>query len=198
MAGGRILDRIVVDEPTLYLTFDDGPHPVHTPALLDLLAAHDARATFFLIGAKALEHEAIVRDIVARGHALGNHSFSHRKRRTMSPAEASADVRRCDEVLQRIDGLPNHPYRPPWGEIGARQYLRCLFGRERIALWSRNSMDYRDGSAAIIGHFDRQPPRSGDVILFHDDSDRSIPALAELLPVWAERGFRFARLEPVR
>lgn len=196
MTRGSILDRIEVRDPTIYLTFDDGPDPVHTPELLELLAAHGARATFFLIGSKALAQAPITRQILARGHALGNHSFSHRRRRTMTRAEAAADVRRCDEVLQSFDGFPAHPYRPPWGEIDTMQYLSCFMGWERIVLWSRNSMDYRDGSERIIGHFEKEPPRSGDVILFHDDSNRAFAALEELLPRWLERGFQFAPMSP--
>jgi len=191
LAGRHILFSLQRAKPTLFLTFDDGPHPEHTPALLELLAGLGVRASFFLVGESAETHPQVVAAIVAARHALGNHSFSHNKRKTMSAATARADVARADAVLARYDGKPRHPYRPPWGEVAPLQLLRCIAGRESLTLWSRNSMDYRDDAAAIVADFRRSPPAAGDIILFHDDHAAALEALRVLIPEWQGRGFEF-------
>jgi peptidoglycan/xylan/chitin deacetylase (PgdA/CDA1 family) len=194
LAGRHIVFSLHRTKPTLYLTFDDGPHPVHTPALLELLAGRGVRASFFLVGESAEKYPQVVAAIVAAGHTLGNHSFSHHKRKTMGAAAARADVARADAVLARYDGKPRHPFRPPWGEVAPLQFLGCVLGRESLTLWSRNSMDYRDGSGAIVADFRRRPPAPGDIILFHDDHAAALEALQVLIPEWQGRGFEFDAL----
>ena len=83
----------------LHLSFDDGPHPEHTPRLLDLLAAHDARATFFLIGREAERHPDVVRRILDAGHALGNHSWSHPHFDRLDPAAQREEIDRPGRLL---------------------------------------------------------------------------------------------------
>jgi peptidoglycan/xylan/chitin deacetylase (PgdA/CDA1 family) len=184
-------------QPTLYLTFDDGPHPEHTPALLSLLAKLNVHASFFVIGKSAAVHPEIVAAVHAAGHLLGNHSFDHMKRKSMTRVRARAGIRETDAILSKFDGRPRHPFRPPWGEVSAMQLVRCIFGLEHLVLWSRDSMDYRDDAAAIVESFRRNPPLSGDIILFHDDHAIAHEALAVLIPQWQSRGFRFDALHPV-
>lgn len=197
LARDHIVFSMKTSRPTLYLTFDDGPNEVHTPALLALLARLGAKATFFLVGKSASLHPQIVTDITASGHSLGNHSFHHRKRRTMSSAIARSDIAETDAVLARFDGKAKHPFRPPWGEVAPLQYLRCLVGMDNLVLWSRDSMDYRENSATIVDAFRRQPPKSGEIILFHDDHPTSTEALEVLIPEWRRSGFGFEALPPV-
>lgn len=194
LARRHIIFSVRSPKPTLYLTFDDGPHPVHTPALLELLAGLGVRASFFLVGESAEAHPRIVAAIVAAGHSLGNHSFSHKRRRTMTAAGARADTARTDAVLAKFDGHSTHPFRPPWGEVVPIQLARCIFGLDRLVLWSRNSMDYRDGAASIVDDFRRHPPVPGDIILFHDDHTAAHEALLVLIPEWRSRGFEFGSL----
>jgi peptidoglycan/xylan/chitin deacetylase (PgdA/CDA1 family) len=194
LARQHILFSVSTSQPTLYLTFDDGPNLVHTPALLELLASLGVRASFFLVGRSADAHPEIVTAIVAAGHTLGNHSFSHRKRNTMSSAIARSDIAETDAVLARFDGKLKHSFRPPWGEVALLQYLRCLVGLDDLVLWSRDSLDYKNGAELIIETFRRQPPKSGDIILFHDDHAASTQALEILIPQWSRSGFKFEAL----
>jgi peptidoglycan/xylan/chitin deacetylase (PgdA/CDA1 family) len=196
LARQHIVFCLKTSEPTLYLTFDDGPHPVNTPLLLDFLASMGVRASFFLVGKSAEAHPGIVSAIVAAGHTLGNHSFSHRKRRTMSSEVIRSDIAGTDAVLARFDGKLKHLYRPPWGEVPLLQYLRCLVGIDDLVLWSRDSMDYKHGPELIIENFRRKPPKAGDIILFHDDHASSTQALQILIPEWSRSGFKFDALPP--
>ena len=102
-------------EPTVYLSFDDGPHPEHTPRLLELLRKHGAKATFFLIGDQAEKHPDIVRRIVEEGHTIGNHSMTHPRLSRLSAREQLADIARADAVLERFNGRKRQMFRPPNG-----------------------------------------------------------------------------------
>jgi peptidoglycan-N-acetylglucosamine deacetylase len=176
------------------LTFDDGPSPEHTPALLDLLAEHQVPATFFLIGSKISEHPAIVQRIVAEGHSLGNHSFNHPRFDRSSMRKQWEEIERTEQALTSCDGLKRHLVRPPYGRLGLGTLAVCLARRQRIALWNRDSLDYRLEREQIISRFESQPIRRGDVLLFHDDGSPGIDALRVLLPRWRKAGLEFGTL----
>jgi peptidoglycan/xylan/chitin deacetylase (PgdA/CDA1 family) len=181
----------------LHLTFDDGPHPDHTPRLLDLLAAHDARATFFLIGREAERHPELVRRIVDAGHVLGNHSWSHPQFDRLDLAAQREEIERTDRLLQSLDGLPRHDFRPPRGVMPPRMVLDCIRRGRRIAFWSYDSLDYRQlAPEALIASARRHSPRPGEILLLHDDGGLSLSLLAEMLPAWAGEGFVFEALRP--
>lgn len=176
----------------LYLTFDDGPDPAHTPALLDLLAQHGVRATFFLIGRCVEQHPRLAQRIFEAGHALGNHSYSHPPFDRLGLAQQIDEVARADRVLAAVDGRARHPFRPPRGALSPA-LLRHFIGEGRaLACWSYDSRDYARGDLRELIEMARQhPPRSGDVVLMHDDGRLSLDLLEVLLPVWKADGFVF-------
>lgn len=181
----------------LHLTFDDGPHPEHTPVLLDLLAAHRARATFFLIGQHAERHPEIVERIVREGHALGNHSWSHPQFDRLDLPAQREEIERTDRLLTRFDGLAQHDFRPPRGVMPRPMLFDCIRSRRRIAYWSYDSLDYSQRPAdALIASAERYPPESGEILLMHDDSGLSLRLLQTMLPTWAANGFVFEPLQP--
>ena len=105
--------------PALYLSFDDGPHPEHTPRLLDLLQQHGAKATFFLIGDQVALYPDVVRRILAEGHSIGNHSMRHpRVRRELGHARM-ADIAEADAVMRPFNGRERQLFRPPNGRATA-------------------------------------------------------------------------------
>ncbi len=200
---GVLPDRLLqvrgpADGHACYLSFDDGPHPEHTPRLLDLLAAHDARASFFVVGKLAEGQPRLLERIVAEGHTLGNHSYNHRGFAALSLAEQVAEIRRTDELLSEFDRRPLHRVRPPQGHLTVPLLLHFLRVGRSIAYWSYDSLDYQLQSAdALAGRLRRQPPVAGDILLMHDDSALAAAALGELLPTWREHGcvFRALRTE---
>lgn len=180
--------------PTLFLTFDDGPHPRHTPPLLDTLDAWDAKATFFLIGRTAIEQRALASLIAARGHAIASHSMNHPWMDRMAARDCQREIDDAHAVLRSISPNAVPLFRPPHGAVSLRLLTFCLLRGHRMALWSRDSFDYRCSAAEIIDGFTTAPPRAGDVILFHDDAPVANEALRTLLPMWKAAGFSFREL----
>ena len=114
----------------LYLTFDDGPDPDYTPRLLDLLAANDAHASFFLLGEEAERHPRIVERMVAGGHLLGNHSWNHPNFTRIDWREQLGQIEATDRMLERFDGRREHLFRPPSGHFTPSMVARfALRGR---------------------------------------------------------------------
>lgn len=180
---------------SLYLTFDDGPHPGFTPALLDLLAEHDAKASFFLVGREVEKHDALARRISAEGHTLGNHSYSHPLFESLTLDQQMDEIARTERLLQGIDGLKRHAFRPPRGVLTLPMLARLVSRRHRIDYWSYDSLDYsRRPVPELLETIQRHPPRDGDIILMHDDSEHSLLLLRELLPAWKAQGFELRAL----
>lgn len=175
---------------TLFLTFDDGPHPEFTPPVLDLLARHDATATFFVIGDRIAQHPDVVRRIVDGGHALGNHSWSHPLMGDLPLDRQIAQIDTTDAALSAFDGIAQHPFRPPCGALPANLLLHFARTGRTIAFWSYDTHDYEQLPAAtLLQRVQADPPRAGDVVLMHDDSAQTVEALATLLPQWRAQGF---------
>ena len=179
---------------TLYLSFDDGPHPEHTPLLLDLLRQHEARATFFLIGDQVELYPDVVRRIVAEGHSIGNHSMRH-PRMPALPAHAQlADIAEADAVLRPFNGRERQLFRPPNGRATAPMILSSLRWKRSLVLWNVDSRDFELSGPQVVERLQGVPLQGGDILLFHDDTGTSTLALAELLPRWRSAGYSFAAL----
>lgn len=178
-----------------YLSFDDGPHPTHTPRLLDLLAAHGAKASFFLVGKHAERHPEIVRRLVADGHLIGNHSWNHDHFGGLPLAEQLAELARADAFLASFDGQARHRIRTPQGWLSLPLLFKLAQRRRSVAYWSYDSLDYqRPPLAQLVARLREQPPAPGDIVLMHDDHALAGDALAELLPEWLAAGQRFHAL----
>lgn len=182
-------------EHALYLTFDDGPNPGYTMRLLDVLAAHQAKASFFLLGEQIEHYPEVVRRMVADGHQLGNHSYDHARFTRIPRAEQLDQIDRTEALLSAFDGKREHRFRPPSGRFPLSLLVHFALNRSSIAYWSYDSLDYQRKSAAQMVEIMRaQPPRPGDIVLMHDDSDATIEALATLLPEWRAAGFELRSL----
>ena len=134
----------------LALTFDDGPNPVWTPRLLDLLASHDVHATFFLVGSRAQAQPALVRQIVAAGHLIGNHSWSHTNLALSSARRIDEELSRTNQILAQIVGAPIRYFRPPFG-ARRPEVLRAARRLGMIPiLWNAMTSDWKNPSADAI------------------------------------------------
>lgn len=178
-----------------YLTFDDGPDPQHTPPLLDLLAAHGVKASFFLIGEKIEQHPELVRRIAAEGHLLGNHSYSHWEFRNMTLRKQLSEVHRTDALLAAFDQRRHHRVRTPRGYLAAPLLLYFASHRRSFVHWSYDSLDYQPQPVEdLVARLRERPPVAGDIVLMHDDSSMACEALRTLLPEWLASGHRFHAL----
>jgi peptidoglycan/xylan/chitin deacetylase (PgdA/CDA1 family) len=208
---GPVLCR--ADSPrTMALTFDDGPNPAITPALLDLLERYGARGTFFMIGRHVRANPQLAAEVVARGHAIGNHTDTHPNLIWLSPAKIRDELARCQEALVAATGVAPRWMRPPYGFRGPQlaPVLR-RGGWAGMALWSRAMFDWKpQPPERMLRRMARS--KGGEILLMHDgdpfieraDRTHVLRALEHWLPRWADAGMEFetidkqaGRLQPV-
>jgi peptidoglycan/xylan/chitin deacetylase (PgdA/CDA1 family) len=177
------------------LTFDDGPHPEHTPQLLDVLAAEQVAATFFVLGERAAENPDLVRRIVSEGHGLGHHSYHHGDPRTTSASALIAEVDETLRLLETLVGARPRLFRPPHGKVTAAKLARLFWRGQTVVLWNVDPRDFDAADAAsVTARLSERPPSAGDIVLLHDNH----PLAARVLPALAAdvraRGLRFGRV----
>lgn len=173
----------------LYLTFDDGPDPRFTRAILDVLDRFGIKATFFMIGKAMAAHADIAAEVARRGHVIGAHSYAHRNLRNMSRAEIDADIAQLD-TLGRM-----RLYRPPYGGLSLTGVRALRAAGKRIVMWSRESRDsFATTSAEVVANLAPARMQPGDIILMHDDTELTLQALPTVLQNLTAAGFRFASL----
>ena len=170
---GRTFSGLPRGSKKIALTFDDGPNDPHTQKLLEVLAKHDARATFFLIGHYARKHPDIVRVIAQAGHAIGNHTFSHPNLIFVSALQTRLQLEECDHILSDILGYSPTLFRPPFG--GRLPETLKIARRMRLqpVMWNVTGWDWKTFSADFVERRVSQQIRGGDVILLHDGSHLS-------------------------
>ena len=179
----------------LYLTFDDGPNVGYTERVLDVLAAHSAKATFFLLGEQVEAHPAVVRRIVDEDHQLGNHSYNHPRFTRIPHSQQLSQIERTERLLAAIDGKREHRFRPPSGRFPLSLLLHFAMNRSSMAYWSYDSLDYTGMPAEkLIDVLRGDPPRAGDIVLLHDDNDATVELLNVMLPEWRKAGFELRAL----
>lgn len=181
----QIFGRVVIagrDPRQLALTYDDGPNPAVTPRLLDLLARHGVRATFFLIGSFVRQQPALTREIAAAGHLLGNHTVTHPKLAWQSAERIRQELHDASRLIEDTVGAPVHYFRPPHGSrrpyvIGAATDLGL-----QTVLWNVTAADWNPiGADAIIANVERgirrnQSRKRGSNILLHDGGHQTLGA----------------------
>ncbi len=160
---------------TLYLTFDDGPHPVATPYILDFLKQYNIKATFFCIGKNVEEYPNIYQRIIDEEHTVGNHTYSHRSGWKIPVDEYMEDVKKSAEIIQ------SSLFRPPYGRITPIQF-KVLKHHYKIVMWDVLSKDY-DENVTNEEVIDNVTHHIGDgsIIVMHDN-DKTVDRLPNILP----------------
>jgi len=181
----------------VYLTFDDGPTPTWTPRVLDLLARHRARATFFVVGRSAATWPELVRRAYAAGHGIGNHTWSHRRLTGLRGRGLATEVGATSAVIGRATGARPHCLRPPYGTVDAASAYQARALGLRLTMWDVDPYDWRRPGAGVIAGRVLSRVRSGDVVLLHDgggDRSQTVAALQQVLASLSSRGLRFRAL----
>ncbi|RCG20660.1 polysaccharide deacetylase family protein [Streptomyces diacarni] len=182
----------------LALTFDDGPHPVHTPALLEVLRRHGVQATFFVVGENAAVFPELLHDIAAEGHVVANHSYSHRQLTRLRTKDIESELSRTSELIDRVLGVPPTWCRAPYGDWHAPSLKICArLGMEPMG-WSLDTRDWsRPGTTTIVrAVLDKATP--GAIVLQHDGGgprEQTVQAVDRYLPVLLEQGYTCVRPE---
>lgn len=179
------------DRPVAALTFDDGPDPAVTPRVLDLLEAHGARATFFVIGEAAVASRPLLWRMRSDGHAVGNHTWSHQPMSTLTRSQRRREILACSRAIAPFG---SRLLRPPWGDQSVASRLDAFVLRHEVVAWSVDANDWCSPDAGSIAENLEQRVRPGSVILLHDHIC-SAAADAGAATVCHDRGAMLAALE---
>src|SRR5437016_11181180 len=181
-----------VDGPYIAMTFDDGPSATLTPKLLDILAVHRIKATFFVIGENVAEHPEIVARATREGHEIGNHSWSHPNFGKMSDQGVRSQLQRTDDAIKNATGKRPTLMRPPYGSITDREkhWIHDEFGY-RIILWDVDPLDWKRPGPAVVRNRILKETRPGSIVLSHDIHPGTIEAMPSTLDALEAKGLKF-------
>ncbi|MDO5712379.1 MAG: polysaccharide deacetylase family protein [Micrococcales bacterium] len=168
IAPVTVLACAVTQEPVLALTYDDGPDPQTTPAVLDALAAGGAQATFFVLAEQAQAHPQVLRRIVADGHELALHGWDHRRLTTLPFAEAMGSIRRARRVVEDLVGVRLRLFRPAYGaQTMAMAVATRALGLD-VVLWSAWARDWTAEPTDVLLERAAGAAHPGGILLLHD------------------------------
>jgi peptidoglycan-N-acetylglucosamine deacetylase len=185
---GRLGDSVL-------LTFDDGPHPDVTPAVLRLLKEYNARAIFFVVGARLQRAPQLLKRILDDGHALGNHSYLHPNERQPWLGPYVKDLARCQESIKEITGKRPTLFRPPLGTFSPTALIAPRMLGLTTVLWSvdacdwglKNREDAEEAAGRLAMKLETGSSRN-DIVLMHDDNPHVVTILETILPRLASLG----------
>ena len=175
------------DKPIVYLTFDDGPTTECTEKILEILAFHDVKATFFCVGENARQHPELIKKIIEGGHNIGNHTMHHKN------GFKTGIQNYVNEVLQASEYIPSKLFRPPYGKCNIFQNLKLRKLGYKIIQWDVIAYDWdKKRTPHDVLSIIEKYVRNGSIIVLHDSvkaSDRTLPILSTLIISLKSRGF---------
>jgi len=185
------------------LTFDDGPDPVYTPKILDVLADYKAKATFFVLGEAAEQFPHLVEQMLQAGHSVGNHTYSHRHPWLMPSERAKQEVSQANSVIKNITGITPRWFRPPFGRLRNAMRMQAHIEQMTTVLWSHSIIDWgllgtEVGIARRLAKIE-----SGDIVLMHDGRpqhnrpDITAQCLPQFLKSLADKSLTTCNLDSV-
>ncbi len=178
------------------LTFDDGPDPEYTPHVLDILAARDVRATFFLVGSRAERSPDTVKLIHAAGHEIASHGWSHRNLWICGPRRTFREIGRTRDLLQSLTGAAPTLFRPPWGAVNTAMFGALKRYHQRCVFWSVQPEGLRPQAPDRQTDYVLRKARPGTIVDLHDAEGttgapaRLCEALPDMIQGLQQRGYR--------
>ncbi len=181
-----------VDGPYVAMTFDDGPHASNTPRLLDMLKQRNIKATFFVVGQCAAEYPAIMKRIVAEGHEVANHSWSHPLLSKMGEGSVTEQLQKTHDAIVNTTGVVPKVMRPPYGGFTANQraWANGKWGY-KIILWDVDPLDWKVRNAEHVKSEILRHTVAGSIVLSHDIHKSTVDAMPDTLDGLTGRGFKF-------
>jgi nucleoside-diphosphate-sugar epimerase/peptidoglycan/xylan/chitin deacetylase (PgdA/CDA1 family) len=176
------------DSAQIALTIDDGPDPLHTPRILDILRDQAIKATFFVVGGAAEQYPNIVMRMKKEGHEVGSHSYSHPYFQRLSWMGAIREIRMTQGVLHRILGKECKLFRPPYGKLSLRSLIPAWAAGQQVVMWNIDLKDYRASAGEVEAQLDRTSFSSGDIVLYHGINEAALTALPNVIKALLDKG----------
>jgi peptidoglycan-N-acetylglucosamine deacetylase len=192
----KVICSAKTDKMEIAISFDDGPAPAFTPAILQILSEHQVQAAFFCIGSRIAGNEELLTAIRDQGHIIGNHSYSHHTLFDLMSAKAmSADLQLMDQQMERVTGLRPRLFRPPYGVTNPALKRAIVQGEYIPVGWSIRSLDTVIQDKQKLLEKVTRLLAPGAIVLFHDTSKTMISILPEFIREVARKGYRIVRLD---
>ncbi|TSB44910.1 polysaccharide deacetylase family protein [Alkalicoccobacillus porphyridii] len=191
---GKAIWDIPTTKPLIALTFDDGPHPIYTKKIMDLLDRYDAKATFFVTGSQVEKLPEVIQQLANNGHEIGNHTYHHFYSHTMSKQILRAEIKETEKKIVEITGVYPHLFRPVGGYYDDMIIETAAEENYQVVMWSWHQ-DSKDWANPGVGHIIRNvlpKAQSGDIILFHDAGGKrtqTVQALEVIIPALLNEGY---------
>ncbi len=188
---GRMIKQLPPAGNPVLLTIDDGPHPEHTPAILDILDRHRIKALFFLVGERAAEHPQLVREILARGHEIGNHTQTHPAGTfwMLRPARLWREIAGCQETLAALcPGQPPRFFRPPAGHHNLFTALIAHSLGLRMMMWNARGFDGVLTDVPTITRRIAHRLKAGAIVLIHEGTPVAVEVAEAVASMMAASG----------
>lgn len=184
--------HVATDRPYLAMTFDDGPHPVNTPRLLDMLKSRKIKATFYCIGWRVNKWPQIVQRIMAEGHEVGNHTYKHPFLTKLGPRGVLYEMDSTTSAIHKATGRLPLTMRPPYGAFSAKQRTMLHDARALpTILWSVDPADWRRPGASVVASRIVKNAHPGAIILSHDIHKPTIDAMPAAFDALLAKGYQF-------
>ncbi|MGJ8655638.1 MAG: polysaccharide deacetylase family protein [Akkermansiaceae bacterium] len=174
------------------LTFDDGPVTSNTTRLLEMLKRRNVKATFYVIGTRVQSNPSLVRRMVAEGHEIGNHTWTHPKLTSLSDSQVRSELNKTRDAITSATGIKPRTMRPPYGALSTRQRSMIFseYGYPTI-LWDVDPEDWRKPGVSVVRNRVISGTKNGSIILLHDLHSSSVDAVPGILDELLRRGYKF-------
>ncbi len=198
---GLVLHKLSRGNPKLKclaLTFDDGPHPIYTQLLLDILEQAEVKATFFVVGKMIEKHPELLRAIDDAGMEIGNHTFSHVTLTKIPEQEIQTEYRANNDIVKRVTGKSMRYCRPPGGDYDSQVIEAASATGLTTVLWTDDPGDYAHPSNNVVARRVLAKLSNGGIILLHDGIQETLDVLLQIISYAKKRGFRFVTISQLQ
>jgi peptidoglycan/xylan/chitin deacetylase (PgdA/CDA1 family) len=195
----NVVHRVPTMERVVALTYDDGPHPVFTPQILDILDKYHVKATFFMIGSRMERYPEIVKEVMKRGHVIANHTYTHPRNIEMDTSpQIIRELEQCEQVIERMTGHRAYLFRPPRGLVDSTVFTIAQEEGYRTILWTVSADHHDAPTPESMAERVSNLIKPGGIILAHDGTFPSrwkdVQATPLIIESLLKQGYRFVTL----
>lgn len=198
MQAPAMIHQVETSEKLIAFTFDDGPHPVYTPQLLDIFREGKGKATFFMLGQEIERYRSIAEEVHLEGHEIGNHTYSHPALSSLTRQEAAAELHKTDQIIRSIIEQKVKCFRPPYLEVNDTILdLAVEAGYDTIGALNLEARDWDQPGVEHIIDKSRIHLTNGSILIFHDgygDRSQTVEAVQVLVRELTVEGYRLVTI----